>query len=43
MTAIMIIVAIAVAFYAYGAIAYYYGFKNFPFCGCKGKECSPKK
>jgi hypothetical protein len=44
MTTILFIVAIAAAIYMYAAIAYYYGFKNwYPVCGCKGKECSPKR
>ena len=44
MTMLLIIVAIVAAIYIYAAIAYYYGFKNlYPFCGCKGTECSPKR
>ena len=44
MTYLLIIIAVIAAFYIYGAIANYYGFKNWiPFCGCKGASCAPKK
>jgi CHASE2 domain-containing sensor protein len=44
MTTLLIIVAVIAAIYIYGAIAFYYGFKNWvPFCGCIGTKCGPKK
>ena len=43
MATFLIIVAIAAAIYIYAAIAYYYGFKNYPLCGCKGTQCGPRK
>lgn len=44
MTTFLIILAVIVAIYAYGAIAFYYGFKNWvPFCGCMGTQCKTKK
>jgi hypothetical protein len=33
MTIVLIIAAIATAIYIYAALAYYYGFKNYPLCG----------
>jgi hypothetical protein len=44
MTTLLIILAIAAAIYGYAAIAFYYGYKNWnPICGCKGKQCSPRR
>ncbi|MDA8100596.1 MAG: hypothetical protein M0042_13345 [Nitrospiraceae bacterium] len=41
MTIILIIAAGVLAIYAYAAVAYYQGFKNwYPFCGCKGSACA---
>jgi len=43
MTILLITAAIAAVIYTYAAFAFYYGFKNWhPFCGPKGKACSPK-
>jgi hypothetical protein len=44
MTIVFIIAAVVAVIYIYGAVAYYYGFKNWlPVCGCKGRECGIRK
>jgi hypothetical protein len=44
MTTLLIIAAITAAIYGYGAIAFYYGSKNWnPLCGCRGTKCSSKR
>ncbi len=44
MAILLIILVIAAAIYAYAAVAYYYGFKNWnPICGCTKNACAPRK
>ena len=43
MTIFLIIAAVVAAVYIYAAFALYYGFKNYPLCGCKGMECRPRR
>jgi len=44
MTIVLILVALVVVIYSYGAIVFYYGLRNwYPMCGCKKTACSLKR